>query len=399
VEGNYYPSPRTFHKAILHNNDMFIIGGFDGEKLNDIWKINLKDVCYHSWNTKPKTNKVLKSSTDANKGFGKKSVATEVSRNNFIDKILKNLDVNEWNEISYDKKDKYIPEPRTGHNIFISNNNLYIIGGMNLNSKVITFDTVHIFNISTGLWSVSKTKGDIPEARSGMQRSKGQSDTLDYENSRFIIFFGGYSANNVILKDLYSFDLQELKWSKFMVENQESSKYKPRLDFSMSEDADEYLIFAGRDNTEVFGDLWKMRKGIAMDRYIMEKVEYGGSIPEKRFGHGAYKYCRHIFLFGGWNGTMCLDDFYEYSCETQLWYEIKLSSGIKPCPRYRFDGDTYNGKLYIFGGVNAKQIRFNDMYEFNIHSRYFLFFSKNRIGNGPRLSPRATCHPPGVFTH
>jgi hypothetical protein len=133
-------------------------------------------------------------------------------------------------------------------------------------------------------------------------------------------------------------------------------------------------------------------------------IHYGksrirGSIPEKRFGHGAYKYCRHIFLFGGWNGTMCLDDFYEYSCETQLWYEIKLSSGIKPCPRYRFDGDTYNGKLYIFGGVNAKQIRFNDMYEFNIHSRYFLFFSKSRIGNGPRLSPRATCHPPGVSTH
>ena len=101
----------------------------------------------------------------------------------------------------------------------------------------------------------------------------------------------------------------------------------------------------------------------------MEKVESAGNIPEKRFGHVAVKYKRHIYVFGGWNGKKCLNDFYEYSCESQLWYEIKLFSGMNPSDRYRAEGAICDNNLYIFGGVNSKQIRFNDLYEFSILSR------------------------------
>ena len=112
-----------------------------------------------------------------------------------------------------------------------------------------------------------------------------------------------------------------------------------------------------------------MRKNPILDKYVIEKVECRGRAPEKRFGHGAYKFDKKLFVFGGWNGIQCQDDFFEYSWETQLWYEIKLAAGVKPESRYRFDGDIIGGKLYIFGGVNDKQIRFNDLYEFTINTR------------------------------
>ena len=83
---------------------------------------------------------------------------------------------------------------------------------MNLQSKVISFDKVYIFDMINQTWICKSTKGDIPEARSGMQRTKGQLDIEDHDYPRYVIFFGGYSAKNVILKDLYSFDLEELRW-------------------------------------------------------------------------------------------------------------------------------------------------------------------------------------------
>ena len=31
---------------------MYIVGGFDGEKLNDIWRIDMSKLCYENWNYK-----------------------------------------------------------------------------------------------------------------------------------------------------------------------------------------------------------------------------------------------------------------------------------------------------------------------------------------------------------
>jgi len=48
-----------------------------------------------------------------------------------------------------------------------------------------------------------------------------------------------------------------------------------------------------------------MRKNPIVDKYAIEKVDCRGQVPEKRFGHGAYKFGRKLFVFGGWNGVQC----------------------------------------------------------------------------------------------
>lgn len=49
---NEMPTPRTFHKSVVVNKQMFVVGGFDGEKLNDVWKIDVSKLCFESWENK-----------------------------------------------------------------------------------------------------------------------------------------------------------------------------------------------------------------------------------------------------------------------------------------------------------------------------------------------------------
>ena len=37
------PTARTFHKACVINNYMYIVGGFDGTRKNDVFRISLQD--------------------------------------------------------------------------------------------------------------------------------------------------------------------------------------------------------------------------------------------------------------------------------------------------------------------------------------------------------------------
>lgn len=46
-----------------------------------------------------------------------------------------------------------------------------------------------------------------------------------------------------------------------------------------------------------------------------------------RFGHVAVTYEHFMYVFGGWDGQNCLDDLYQYSFETNIWYELRRFSG------------------------------------------------------------------------
>jgi len=84
-----------------------------------------------------------------------------------------------------------------------------------------------------------------------------------------------------------------------------------------------------------------------------------------RFGHFACAYNNQMFIFGGWNGSITLNDFYSFSFEAETWTKQIKSSGKQPSPRYRHDGSVIENSLFLFGGINQNQERFNDLYEYN----------------------------------
>ena len=42
IAGGEIPSPRTFHRAICYKAEMYIFGGYDSQRKNDLYALNLQ---------------------------------------------------------------------------------------------------------------------------------------------------------------------------------------------------------------------------------------------------------------------------------------------------------------------------------------------------------------------
>ena len=120
-------------------------------------------------------------------------------------------------------------------------------------------------------------------------------------------------------------------------------------------------VFGGQgERRTIFNDLHRF----SLEKGVWKQIKTEGAIVKGRFGHTASVYKDSMFIFGGWDGWACLDDFLEYSFTTNIFYEIRRASGKRPSPRYRHDSIVINKKLYVYGGVDHHQKRFNDLSEF-----------------------------------
>jgi len=212
-------------------------------------------------------------------------------------------------------------------------------------------------------WTTVHCEGKLPIPRSGCKSAvKGS----------LIYFFGGYTTKSHGQKDLFNdlncFDTTNNTWSDVpcLLPNQAPPK---RTDHSLVHYNDFLYAFGGKGvkagKEEVFRDFYKFN--LKTRTWIEIKGER--AVLDVRFGHCANVYKDSMYTFGGWNGKNCLDDFYQYSFQTNIWYNLKNTSGEKPCARYRHDSLVYKDSLYVFGGVNETQNRFNDFYRYHFIKR------------------------------
>ena len=101
------------------------------------------------------------------------------------------------------------------------------------------------------------------------------------------------------------------------------------------------------------------------------KIIGAGDIPLNWFGHTSVIYNNSLYTFGGWNGHFTLDEIYQYSFETNIWYDIKKQKGEKPLCWYWHSAVIINSKMYIFGGVDTKQTWFDDLFSYDIEKWFW----------------------------
>ena len=65
------------------------------------------------------------------------------------------------------------------------------------------------------------------------------------------------------------------------------------------------------------------------------KMETISPSPTKRTNHSGVIYKTSLFIFGGWDGTKTLNDMYELSINTMIWYQIIYQSELSPFQTYR----------------------------------------------------------------
>eukprot|EP00984_Skeletonema_dohrnii_P011099 scaffold4403_cov164-Skeletonema_dohrnii-CCMP3373.AAC.5 len=94
------------------------------------------------------------------------------------------------------------------------------------------------------------------------------------------------------------------------------------------------------------------------------------SIPPPRSGAASVVVKGRLYMFGGYGGgTGRLDDFYQFSFDSNTWSEVEVLSDVKPGCRENNGvviGDA--SRVYLFGGYNGNSW-LNDLWMFDIDTQ------------------------------
>lgn len=164
-----------------------------------------------------------------------------------------------------------------------------------------------------------------------------------------------------LLKQINRYTIKANEWK--LLSN--SKDISPRVDHSMVLTGKTIYIFGGSDGKNKFDDL--LNYEIVQNKW--NKTKGDGDLPCARFGHTSEIYRNQMYIFGGWNGAETLDELFAYSFLSNYWYQERIVSGIKPPCRYRHASTVIGCSMYIFGGVDKNQTRYDDLYEFNFERR------------------------------
>lgn len=347
------PSARTFHKTVVHDGRMYILGGFDGRRLNDMYHITLRSkgelakITQNNRGVNGSTNE----NSQANGAPGRSSGSTgQTAIGDAQDEAGTLMPEDLWMWQRVDSQSGQLYTPRTGHAVVVWNHCFYLMGGTDENARQ---NDIYRYNVRQHTWIlVEPTSGHVPSARSG-------SKAVVCRDS--IFFFGGYTKKDGdYFNDLFEFDIPRAHWSRIDI----SSRPSVRTDHSCVVYEANLLIFGGFDGRSRFQDLHQY----SIDHREWTEIPPADNVPMGRFGHTACVYHSEMFVFGGWNGHDTLDDLYEFSMTTGQWYSVP-GRGDVPSSRYRHSVVVHGCCMFIFGGVDKRQARFADLCEFDFDSR------------------------------
>lgn len=210
---------------------------------------------------------------------------------------------------------------------------------------------LHSYDIKSKTFSKIQSSGSPPSPRSGCKICRILQN---------IYFFGGYmSKENEYFNDFYKYDIVANKFEKMILSG---DSIEGLVDHIMVPFNKYLYVYGGKTQKYLSKFLYR----INVEKSTIKNLKYSGDIPTPRFGHTANVYKNSFFMFGGWNGYETVDELFYFSMISNIWYEVRLVCGTKPNGRYRHSSVIFGQSLFIFGGVDQKQKKYNDLYEFLI---------------------------------
>ncbi|PKA59430.1 Acyl-CoA-binding domain-containing protein 4 [Apostasia shenzhenica] len=296
------PLTRYKHAAAVVHEKLFVIGGsHNGRYLSDVQVLDLRSLSWSVLNLRVDTGTLSAQKTSSNEVFPAIS----------------------------------------SHSLVAWENKLLVIAGHSKEKS----DAVTVWSIDpeTLLFSVIKTQGKVPIARSG------QSVTLMGSK---LIMFGGEDGRRKLLNDLHVLDLSTMSWD--VVETKKTPP-SPRFDHSATVHAGQYFfIFGGSSPSSCFGDLH------VLDLQSLEwsQPDVQGVGVASRGGHAGATVGDMWYMVGGGNTTsgatetiaLCMPKLV-WSIATKVSRQDPLASeGLTLCS-LSMDGESV---LIAFGGYNGK---------------------------------------------
>jgi N-acetylneuraminic acid mutarotase len=211
-------------------------------------------------------------------------------------------------------------------------------------------DMSHVFS---EVWALNLTSGSESWQRlsvdSGPCARRYTYTIYDPERNR-IITFGGTDCVYDWWNDVWELNLDSLVWHQLF-----PSGTPPDIRCSgaafLDQTTNQFVIFGGSNNTDCFNDIWTM--DLTPDSERWTQVTTGGNPPSPRC-NVAYDYDalgRRLFVFGGYDLSNLMNDFYVYDVAAASWTKIYPASEL-PVARRNSCGcyDPFNGNFIVFGG-------------------------------------------------
>jgi len=224
------------------------------------------------------------------------------------------------------------------------NGRLYVFGGINIQKE--SLNDFHSFDVEKKLWQVVAQNGEVPSVRHG-------ASAVVYKDRLYV--FGGASAKNKALDDMYSFEFATGQWSRITSPGGPSKRY-----FAATVVASDRLFVHGGEvniKTQV-ADFYEFTFTDSKWR----KIEVGGALTVKeRAGHilfGNSDYSK-LYLYGGYTGDggyEALNDLYFTDIDKfAAWEKLDAVGQVprtgRPLDAIRIAYGKTN-LLFVFGGYD-----------------------------------------------
>ncbi len=250
---------------------------------------------------------------------------------------------NTWTEITPATK----PKRRRYHDMeYISGDLVLLFGGYDGDRMGDTW----IYDYSEGTWD-SLELSTAPVARYSHRMAR----IADGK----ILLFGGYDG--ALDDETWLFDIADSSWTQLFPSSSPSVRFRQSMSYIGD---DKVLLFGGYDATDSpNGETWV---------YDLSDAEWtqmapSGDVPAARYRHDmVYIGDDKAMMFGGWDGSNCMNDTWIYDLSDNQWTEDLNST--QPSARFLFKiaETSWDGTSYIafFGGADSDGNIFDDTWTF-----------------------------------
>ena len=195
---------------------------------------------------------------------------------------------------------------------------MYLFGG----SAVVKDNTeMYALDLHKHHWSVIKHRhSKVPE---DIPMPRDDPSCVIYGNT--MILFGGFKNDGERCCETYIFHFGDHRWEKILSPSKESPA--PRAGHSAVVNGDDMYIFGGKDSDVRMNDLWKLN----LKTYEWTQI-LSPEAPSTRCGHNAQIWGQYMIIYGGFF-ALCqeLNDMHVFDLKNERWVCLfdELNSPMK----------------------------------------------------------------------
>ena len=285
---------------------------------------------------------------------------------NLIGNVCPDLYMFDFNSKQWSKSDLY-RLPLTEHTSVEINGVIYILGGLRS-----FFSIRHYYDYSNTVY-----KMDTNNMEEGLQLIHdapwGKRSTLTatvYDNNKIIIFGGsnGRIDKELYFNDCWLFDTSNNEWTELSpLDNNNNNNENKNVNIPVSRCyhlagiyKEELYIYGGYTGSVYLNDMWKFTIKTRKWTNISKLCK---NVPPPRSRSACVVKDNIMFVLSGWYRKGYYQDFYSFDFETYIWKRIDTGK-FKTPNLSQHSMVLKDDIIYIYGGFNADNMQESDQFLF-----------------------------------